>query len=201
MSRRGRGADGRNGGADGFGRDGYRAGVRRIGLGRGRHRIGRHRADQRRDQQHHADVGHSARQHPAEPAAGWPGVDPVELDHLAGVPDEALSALVAEHGRCLWEVTSGDPPGWSGQGPPDRELAARLCAGCSVRAECVEFELRTAGADTVGVWGGLGEDDRRALHAAWSARTRPGQGRDQGRDQQEQRPASEGREDQDGGGW
>ena len=127
-------------------------------------------------------------------------MDPAELDGLAGVPDEVLSALVAEHGRCLWEITSGDPPGWSGQGPPDRELAARLCAGCPVRAECLEFELRTAGADTVGVWGGLGEDDRRALHAVWSARTRPGAepGPTRARTQ-EQRSASEGRDEQDGG--
>lgn len=93
-----------------------------------------------------------------------------ELDDLARVPDEVLSELVARHGLCLWEITSGDPPEWSGQGPPDRELAARLCASCPVRRECLEFELRTAGADTVGVWGGLGEDDRRALHAIWSVR-------------------------------
>jgi WhiB family redox-sensing transcriptional regulator len=100
-----------------------------------------------------------------------------DLDDLARVPDEVLSELVARRGLCLWEITSGDPPAWSGQGPPDRELAARLCAGCPVRLECLEFELRTAGADTVGVWGGLSEDDRRALHAMWSvraARRRPG---------------------------
>jgi WhiB family redox-sensing transcriptional regulator len=93
-----------------------------------------------------------------------------DLDDLARVPDEVLSELVARRGLCLWEITSGDPPAWSGQGPPDRELAARLCAGCPVRLECLEFELRTAGADTVGVWGGLSEDDRRALRAIWSVR-------------------------------
>jgi WhiB family transcriptional regulator, redox-sensing transcriptional regulator len=90
-----------------------------------------------------------------------------ELDSLARVPDEVLGDLVARRGLCLWEITSGDPPAWSGQGPPDRELAARLCAGCPVRRECLEFELRTTGAETVGVWGGLDEDDRRALHAIW----------------------------------
>ena len=41
-------------------------------------------------------------------------------------------------------------------GPPDRELAARLCAGCPV-VECLELELRIKGADTVGVWGALRE--------------------------------------------
>ena len=97
-----------------------------------------------------------------------------ELDSLARVPDEVLADLVARRGLCLWEITSGDPPAWSGQGPPDRELAARLCAGCPVRRECLEFELRTAGAKTVGVWGGLDEDDRRALHAFWSVRAARG---------------------------
>jgi WhiB family transcriptional regulator, redox-sensing transcriptional regulator len=96
--------------------------------------------------------------------------DAAELDSLAAVPDEVLSDLVARHGLCLWEITSGDPPAWSGEGAPDQELAARLCAGCPVRRECLEFQLRTAGADTVGVWGGLNEDDRRALHAIWSVR-------------------------------
>jgi WhiB family redox-sensing transcriptional regulator len=96
--------------------------------------------------------------------------DAAELDSLAAVPDEVLSDLVARHGLCLWEISSGDPPAWSGERAPDRELAARLCAGCPVRRECLEFGLRTAGANTVGVWGGLNEDDRRALHAIWSVR-------------------------------
>jgi WhiB family transcriptional regulator, redox-sensing transcriptional regulator len=93
-----------------------------------------------------------------------------ELDRLAAVPDDVLAELVARHGLCLWEITSGDPPAWTGQEPPDQKFAARLCAGCPVRRECLEFELRTAGAETVGVWGGLSEDDRRALHAIWAAR-------------------------------
>jgi len=93
-----------------------------------------------------------------------------ELDALAAVPDEVLADAVAERGLCLWEITYGDPPIWDGDGPPDRKLAARLCAGCPVRRECLEFELRLGGAETVGVWGGLDEDDRRALHAVWRAR-------------------------------
>jgi WhiB family transcriptional regulator, redox-sensing transcriptional regulator len=39
-----------------------------------------------------------------------------------------------------------------------------------VRAECLEFELHIAGEDTVGVWGALNEDDRRALHKVWACR-------------------------------
>jgi WhiB family transcriptional regulator, redox-sensing transcriptional regulator len=96
--------------------------------------------------------------------------DAAELDDLAPVPTEVLSEFVVRYGACLWEITSGDPPAWAGKGPPDRDLALRLCAGCPVRRECLEFELRTAGPYTVGVWGGLNEDDRRALHAIWAAR-------------------------------
>jgi WhiB family redox-sensing transcriptional regulator len=39
-----------------------------------------------------------------------------------------------------------------------------------VRDECLELELRTAGADTVGVWGALPEQDRRALYPHWRQR-------------------------------
>lgn len=93
-----------------------------------------------------------------------------ELDDVAAVPDDVLARLVAGQGLCLWEITHGDPPTWTGDGSPDRELAARMCAGCPVRRECLELELRTAGARTVGVWGGLSEDDRRALHTVWRVR-------------------------------
>jgi WhiB family redox-sensing transcriptional regulator len=95
-----------------------------------------------------------------------------ELDELAMVPTEILADWVTDRGRCLWETTFGDPPEWSGEGDPDRELATRMCAGCPVRAECLEFELRVSGSETVGVWGALNEEDRRALHAVWSRRRR-----------------------------
>lgn len=96
--------------------------------------------------------------------------DAAELDDLGHVPDAVLERRVAAHGLCLWQITQGDPPEWTGEDTPDRELAARLCAGCPVRRECLVFELRTAGEHTVGVWGGLSEDDRRALHTVWRAR-------------------------------
>lgn len=95
-----------------------------------------------------------------------------ELDELAAVPTDVLAAWVTDRGRCLWETTFGDPPPWMGEDEPDRELATRMCAGCPVRAECLELELRVGGEETVGVWGALNEDDRRALHAVWSRRRR-----------------------------
>jgi WhiB family transcriptional regulator, redox-sensing transcriptional regulator len=95
-----------------------------------------------------------------------------ELDELAMVPTDVLAAWVTDRGRCLWESTFGDPPEWTGEDEPDRELATRMCAGCPVRAECLELELQVGSVDTVGVWGALNEDDRRALHAVWSRRRR-----------------------------
>ena len=95
-----------------------------------------------------------------------------ELDELAAVPTEVLAAWVTDRGRCLWESTFGDPPAWTGEDEPDRELATKLCAGCPVRAECLEFELRVVGEQTVGVWGGLNQQDRRALFGVWLRRRR-----------------------------
>ncbi|MGH3550377.1 MAG: WhiB family transcriptional regulator [Pseudonocardiaceae bacterium] len=92
-----------------------------------------------------------------------------ELDELAVVPTEVLAQWVTARGRCLWETTFGEPP-WIGDDEPDRELAHRLCAGCPVRSECLEFELRVAGDQTLGVWGDLNTDDRRALHKVWTSR-------------------------------
>ena len=95
-----------------------------------------------------------------------------ELDELAAVPIEVLASWVTDRGRCLWESTFGDPPEWTGRDEPDRELATRMCAGCPVRAECLELELRVGGEQTLGVWGALNETDRRELHAVWARRRR-----------------------------
>lgn len=93
-----------------------------------------------------------------------------ELERLARVPTELLLDVVEEIGTCWWEVMNGDPPDVADVAMPDRALAARSCAGCPVQRECLELELRTAGAATTGVWGALCEVDRRALHTVWRAR-------------------------------
>jgi WhiB family redox-sensing transcriptional regulator len=95
-----------------------------------------------------------------------------ELDELAAVPTEVLADWVTARGRCLWETTFGEPPEWTGEDDPDRELATRLCAGCPVPGECLEFELRVGGAQTVGVWGALNAEDRCAVHKVWLSRSR-----------------------------
>jgi WhiB family transcriptional regulator, redox-sensing transcriptional regulator len=39
--------------------------------------------------------------------------------------------------------------------------AKRICAGCPVQRECLEYALRVR--EPFGIWGGLNETERRAL--------------------------------------
>jgi WhiB family transcriptional regulator, redox-sensing transcriptional regulator len=99
------------------------------------------------------------------------------LDRLRNVPTDVLAEIVTWHGLCMWASIDPDQADTlTGADTPDRELAARYCAGCPVQDECLEWELRIHGADTVGVWGAMPEDDRRALYPLWRARgDRPGE--------------------------
>jgi WhiB family transcriptional regulator, redox-sensing transcriptional regulator len=95
------------------------------------------------------------------------GAMAAQLDWLQDVPIEVLHANVALGGLCLLELWPPVEPDWEDCAPSDRALAERLCAGCPVIDQCLELELRTAGASTTGVWGALAEDDRRELHRVW----------------------------------
>ncbi|GLZ40188.1 WhiB family transcriptional regulator [Actinokineospora sp. NBRC 105648] len=93
------------------------------------------------------------------------GLDGVEL-----VPDGVLFEVVTRDGACMSLYRSGVEPEWSGREMTDRETAAVICGSCPVRRECLEVELRTSGAQTVGVWGALPAEDVRALHPVWCER-------------------------------
>ncbi|HKS45137.1 MAG TPA: WhiB family transcriptional regulator [Amycolatopsis sp.] len=92
------------------------------------------------------------------------------LDELEAVPTGVLSDVVTRDGACMWLTTGPEHPEWDGDEMTDRSVAARICADCGVRDECLELEFRTAGFATFGVWGALAEDDRRAAYLAWSQR-------------------------------
>ncbi|WP_020659329.1 WhiB family transcriptional regulator [Amycolatopsis benzoatilytica] len=81
------------------------------------------------------------------------------LDRLRWVPTDVLTKIVTSDGACMIPAESGPP-----DANDDREFAKLLCGGCPVQDECLELELRTAGVDTVGVWGAMTDDDRRALY-------------------------------------
>ncbi|MFB9688419.1 WhiB family transcriptional regulator [Amycolatopsis plumensis] len=99
------------------------------------------------------------------------------LDRYATVPTEVLAEVVTRDGLCFWAFDRSEMPELTGEDTPDRELAAAMCAGCPVIDECLELELRSAGADTVGVWGALADTDRRAVHRIWQIRREGGEQR------------------------
>jgi WhiB family redox-sensing transcriptional regulator len=49
---------------------------------------------------------------------------------------------------------------------PGEGEAKRICSGCEVRAECLEYAL--AHDERFGIWGGLSERERRRLRRAAS---------------------------------
>jgi WhiB family redox-sensing transcriptional regulator len=60
------------------------------------------------------------------------------------------------------------PVGTTGTSALQAELAKAVCARCEVRSQCLEWALAT-GQDS-GVWGGLDEEERRALRRAMRRR-------------------------------
>ena len=56
------------------------------------------------------------------------------------------------------------PVGTAGPALEQEELAKAVCTRCSVRPECLEWSLITA--QDSGVWGGLSEEERRAIRRA-----------------------------------
>ena len=98
------------------------------------------------------------------------------LDRFADMPTDHLHDAVSREGLCQWLYTSGEAPAWSGNDRIDRATAARICAGCPVAAECLEWELRTAGYATEGIWGLLAAEERRRVFLPWVQR-RDGGGR------------------------
>ena len=92
------------------------------------------------------------------------------LDDLERAPIVTLSDLVTREGACMWIDVGAEEPTSMGDKATDRELAATICAGCPVPDECLDLEFRTAGFTTLGVWGALAEDDRRATYLVWLQR-------------------------------
>jgi WhiB family redox-sensing transcriptional regulator len=78
--------------------------------------------------------------------------DPDEMRWIAG------AACIGEDPELFFPV---------GSAPPALEQvdrAKRICGGCPVRAECLEWSLVTC--QDAGVWGGLDEEQRREIRRA-----------------------------------
>ena len=95
-----------------------------------------------------------------------------DLDGLELVPDKVLWEVVTRDGACMLLFRLELEPQWSGNELTDREMAARICADCPVRRECLELEFRSSGDQTLGVWGALPAEDVRAVYPVWRSRRR-----------------------------
>jgi WhiB family transcriptional regulator, redox-sensing transcriptional regulator len=62
------------------------------------------------------------------------------------------------------------PVGTTGPALEQTERAKAVCRGCDVAGECLEWALETN--QDAGVWGGLNEDERRALRRQRQRRRR-----------------------------
>jgi WhiB family transcriptional regulator, redox-sensing transcriptional regulator len=61
------------------------------------------------------------------------------------------------------------PAGSTGKAIDQASEAKLVCAGCPVRARCLEYALETG---QEGIWGGMTEDERRSLKRAQQRRRR-----------------------------
>jgi WhiB family redox-sensing transcriptional regulator len=78
----------------------------------------------------------------------------VDLSDLFGLPDEA-----SWQERALCAQT--DPEAFFPEKGGSTREAKRICTGCEVRSECLEYAL--AHDERFGIWGGLSERERRRL--------------------------------------
>jgi len=92
---------------------------------------------------------------------------------VAPLSDDALWARVAQHARCADSRLSPDEwfPVSIEPAIARREAAAAIavCAGCPVRAQCLDLSLRHWEVGQHGVWGGLIAADRAQLRRRWPA--------------------------------
>lgn len=68
-----------------------------------------------------------------------------------------------DEGRCRgigWDQFFA--PDIDGANTPNQSAARKLCLGCPVTAECLEYALETD--SRFGVWGGISERQRLRLH-------------------------------------
>jgi WhiB family redox-sensing transcriptional regulator len=91
--------------------------------------------------------------------------------------DRELAGRVYRQARCAGSCL--EPDEWFPVAPDvarARDQAAKaiaVCAGCPVRADCLELSLRrSVDIGAHGVWGGLVEGERWALRRRWLAGTR-----------------------------
>ena len=97
-----------------------------------------------------------------------PGEDQGETDLRCWAPtpdDPVLVVLFDEVEQPEWQeralCAQTDPEAFFPEKGGSTREAKRICLGCEVRAECLEYAL--ANDERFGIWGGLSERERRKL--------------------------------------
>ncbi|MCP2258662.1 transcription factor WhiB [Streptoalloteichus tenebrarius] len=85
------------------------------------------------------------------------GAEPASVDVLAELFGAAEEQDWQERALCA----QTDPEAFFPEKGGSTREAKRICAGCEVRAECLEYAL--AHDERFGIWGGLSERERRKL--------------------------------------
>ncbi|SDH82164.1 WhiB family transcriptional regulator [Agrococcus jejuensis] len=92
-------------------------------------------------------------------------IDPIQL----GVPGSPLRRTTPvesdEDGQLAWQVDAlcaqTDPEAFFPEKGGSTRDAKRICEGCDVRAQCLDYALQND--ERFGIWGGLSERERRRL--------------------------------------
>lgn len=88
---------------------------------------------------------------------GWAENSELELDVLAEMFDADEEQDWQERALCA----QTDPEAFFPEKGGSTREAKRICQGCEVRTECLEYAL--AHDERFGIWGGLSERERRKL--------------------------------------
>lgn len=87
----------------------------------------------------------------------WPGNSAAELEVLANLFDESEQQDWQERALCA----QTDPEAFFPEKGGSTREAKRICQGCEVKDECLEYALEHD--ERFGIWGGLSERERRRM--------------------------------------
>jgi WhiB family redox-sensing transcriptional regulator len=94
-------------------------------------------------------------------------VDPVRL----GMPGLRPATTDDDDNALAWQTDAlcaqTDPEAFFPEKGGSTRDAKRICTGCSVRAQCLEYALEND--ERFGIWGGLSERERRKLRRGRTA--------------------------------
>jgi WhiB family transcriptional regulator, redox-sensing transcriptional regulator len=97
---------------------------------------------------------------------GWPTGGETPRPHLSLVPDaveefETIEDDAADQWQDKALCAQTDPEAFFPEKGGSTREAKKICLGCEVRSECLEYAL--AHDERFGIWGGLSERERRRL--------------------------------------